>query len=68
VLTLVDGRRQRGLAMVTQLGQGSLMVWVAFSGFPATVKAPTGAVVLGEALGTVGLARMEVYRCDGERI
>jgi hypothetical protein len=54
--------------MVTQLGQGSLMVWVAFSGFPATVKAPTGAVVLGEALGTVGLARMEVYRCDGERI
>jgi hypothetical protein len=45
--------------MVTRLGQGSLLVRAASSRSPMTLEAPTGAVVLGEALGAVGLARAE---------
>jgi hypothetical protein len=42
--------------------EGWLLVRAASSRSPMTLEAPTGAVVLGEALGAVGLARAEVYR------
>jgi hypothetical protein len=66
VLTLACGERQRKLATVTWLGQGSLSVRVDSSGSPATLKAPTSAVVLGEALGAVASARAEVYWGGGD--
>jgi hypothetical protein len=43
------------------------MVWPASGGSPATMKTPTGEVVLIEALGVVGLARVAMNRCGVER-
>jgi hypothetical protein len=43
-------------------------VRAASSGSPVMVKAPTCSVVLGEALGVVGLARGTMNRCGGDRV
>jgi hypothetical protein len=42
-------------------------VAVRLGGSPVMLKTPTGAVVLVEALGGVGLARAAKNRCGGER-
>jgi hypothetical protein len=42
------------------------MVRAASSGSPAMMKAPMGAVVLGEALGVVGLAQEVLFRRGGD--
>jgi hypothetical protein len=42
------------------------MVRVNSGGSSSTVKAPTGAVDLGEALGAVGLAWVLANRCSGD--
>jgi hypothetical protein len=57
---------QKGLAMVTPLGRSFFTVRAASSGSPAMMKAPTGAVVLGEALGAVGLARGALFWRGGD--
>jgi hypothetical protein len=43
------------------------MVWESYGGSLAMMKTPTGAVVLVEALGAVGLAQAAKNRCGGER-
>jgi hypothetical protein len=40
-----------------------VLVRVASSGSPSVVMEPTGAVVLGEALGAVGLTWVTMYWC-----
>jgi hypothetical protein len=45
-----------------------LGVRVVPSGSPVAVKAPTGAVVVGEAPGAVGSTWVSMYWCGGERI
>jgi hypothetical protein len=66
LLTLVCGGRRWVLAMVTHLSRSCSLVRAISSGVPVIVKAPTGVVSIGGALGAAGLARVVVHRWGGD--
>jgi hypothetical protein len=57
---------RRGLATTAPFPRTWVMVGVSYGGSAVMMKTPTGAVVLIEALGVVGLARAAKNQCGGE--
>jgi hypothetical protein len=62
-----SGGLRRGLATMASFPRTWVMARVSYGGSPTMMKTPTGAVVLVEAPGAVGLARAAMNRCSSEQ-